>query len=72
MELEGGECLMHMDSKHPEAKDHEVYCDGEKLKYCYEASEEEGWAKCYTLEYILEDSNEDTCTYRGKIEIRRM
>lgn len=42
-----------------------VYCDGEKLKLCILADEEEGYALCYKNT----DSKIDPVKHEGKIEI---
>ena len=62
----------------PEATNYLPYCNGELLKRCFMADEEQGIAECYALDengnYIFVDETKQelkTVTVRGKIELRR-
>ena len=63
----------------PGWKESVVYLDGVELEFCYEANDEEGWARCHVpagtpmddrLEYV-EGSDPLEVIRRGKVEIRR-
>ncbi len=59
---------------HREAKYYKAYLNGEYLKYCFAANEEEGWADCHKIDEggkcILNEDETETLKERFYGEVK--
>jgi len=69
---------MRIDVNHPRAMHCQPYLDGEPVRYCIEADDEEGWVKRYKTDangqiIVNQDAPEDEMltveTLHGKVEL---
>ena len=69
---------MHIDINHPLVRHCQPYLDGEPVRLCIEADDEEGWVKRYKTDtngqiIVNQDAPEDEMltveTLRGKVEL---
>jgi len=69
---------MRIDVNHPRARHCQPYLDGEPVRHCIEADDEEGWVKRYRADangqiIVNQDAPEDEMltveTLRGKVEL---